>query len=250
MKTIENSIHSKSSTRKLNRTAGNIITAIKAEANPEFVADAYLSELTEKALVRNGMLTESLNEQRANSIFIPLDAKRDNQVRAFWLILDSKLLSINKEEKDNAEIVAHAIGAYNRNFIYKSYSEESADLDAMIADCEKPEVLQAITKCGDLLNAFNNIKAVRQEWNQAVQDNAVNNVDLSDMPSATSLHPMVLQLINNELLSYLEVMSRVKPDVYGSVYKIITEFVKSNNDSVRNHLRRLKAGEIVEEDLN
>jgi len=250
MKTLKNFIHTKSSARNLNSTAGNILTAIKAEVKPEFVGDVYLSELTEKALVRNGMLTESLNEQRANSIFIPLDAKRDNQVRAFWLIIDSKLLSINKEERDNAEIIARAISAYNRDFIYKSYSEESADLDAMIADCEKPEVMQAMTKCGDVLTAFNNLKAVRQEWNQAVQDNAINNVDLSDMPSASSLRPMVLQIINNELLSYLEVMNRVKPDVYGSVFNIVTEFVKSNNDSVRNHLRRLKAGEATEEDLN
>ena len=244
----QQSIAGRSTIRNVFSVAESILLAISKGIT---VNDAFLATLIVLLTEKNNLLADLINKKRVNSILSPKDAIRDDKTRVVFLLVEVFLLSTDATIKANAEIVSEVLNRYGLSIINKSYSDQTADTVAMLADLDEPAVSEAIDGLANLRNAINELRLAQNDWKETYDINADNNINWANTPSASKLRVEVRDIVNYKLMPYLYTMNQVNPEIYSETFNKVSDIIDTNNTNVRNHLNRIKDGEqeVVAEDI-
>jgi hypothetical protein len=228
-------INSKSRTSEMSATATSILSDL---SNRDFSNDPFMTALVGKLTGNNALMTEALKEKAAHSILGPIDEKRDNLLRAIFHEVIAKELWPNETVSNAAARVAVELDKYGFETIDLAYAAESANINALVQDLKKPEVVDAISNLPGFSELVVHLKAAQQEFETAFLQFVDLKIEKGKLLSATKLGKLMRFQINKELVVYLNAMALSMPEQYKECAEVIEVIIETNNTKVRNRLKK------------
>ena len=235
-------INYRSTIEEINTTTTSILNTLAA---CDFSEDQYLVQTIKDISSLNQKMTETLKEEIVRSTLAPLDAVRDQSARVIFLEIKAKLLWPDKEIVAAAKAVQKILDNYGMEMLNLSYSAESSNINALLDDLKKQNLVPALKKLHGFDTLIVQLEKDQKVFEFAFQEYIARKAEQSKMLSAGKLGEMVKNQINKELSKYLDVMSNVKPGIYADCYSKIETIIKDNNAKVKARLSKLKEKEEV-----
>lgn len=213
---------------------------IGAFAKNDWSTDTYLTSIIEVVNGYNSSLIEALNRLKVYSIMADKDYVRDMAIRSLFKLVDGYTYIPFAEIKEAALVVENVLQQYGLNIQNTDYSEESADIESLLNDLNKPEVLTAIAKMQGVAEIISKLRTAQSDFETVALQQAEGESAKKDLVTASKLKKEVIKEINDNMVGYLNTMAKVNPDIYKASALTIAELIDNNNELVK---RRRTANE-------
>lgn len=213
---------------------------IGAFAKNDWSTDTYLTSIIEVVNGYNSSLIEALNRLKVYSIMADKDYVRDMAIRSLFKLVDGYTYIPFAEIKEAALVVENVLQQYGLNIQNTDYSEESADIESLLNDLNKPEVLAAIAKMQGVAEIISKLRTAQSDFETVALQQAEGESAKKDLVTASKLKKEVIKEINDNMVGYLNTMAKVNPDTYKASALTIAELIDNNNELVK---RRRTANE-------
>ncbi len=231
----------KISTISRNGDISTLLTLIlKAFAKIDWSADTYLSPIIKKTSATNTLLIEALKRLKVYSQMAEKDDVRDMSIKALFKLVEGYIYIPIAELKEAALVVYNVLEQYGLSIQSEDYTEESANIESLLNDLNKPNILLAIAKLQGVSEILTAVSAAQNDFENLVLQQAEGESVKNDLASASQLKKESIADINNNLMGYMNTMAKVNPDTYEATAKTIAELIEKNNDLVK---RRRKTNE-------
>lgn len=225
----------------------NVSTAIR-KAN---IADDYLNnennslkESSEKMVAGMGAIRKKELSEEIDAA----DSKRDSLLSAFILMLRG-FRHWNKEETlGSANLLSLVVKSHGNNFSRLSNEKESAVYDSLLGELEKEKNMEAVNALG-LSQLVADMKAAEENFRLLYQQSAELESEKTELITPSSIKRETQQKLNN-LISYLDVMSRVNAPTYGALAANVALLVETINSKIRVRLAGTKSSPLVDAQNN
>lgn len=200
----------------------------------DYSSDAYLSPAMEKVIGQNGRLRVAIMRDALESELAELDDVADNEVTLLHGLTKGYTCHPDENKARAAYQLFKMVDKYGLEVKEKGYNEEYPLLRSMIAE-SKTDVykacFEALPACQERFNlleaAVNNFSSKQNAFNLEKDER-------KEKESASVIKKQLLDLLNNEVMPYLDVMQKVKTDLYGGLTQFAANRISESNAAVRN----------------
>ena len=213
---------------------------LKAFAKNDWSADIYLTPMIGKISANNTALIEALKRLKVYSQMAEKDLVRDMAIRALFKLVEGYIYIPIAEMKEAALVVNNILEQYGLSIQHEDYAEESADIESLLNDLAKTEVLLAIANLQGVPETITTVDIAQKDFENLALQQAESESVKKDLASASQLKKGSITEINDNLLGYLNTMTKVNPSTYEATAKTIAELIDKNNELVK---RRRKTKE-------
>ncbi|MBL4561516.1 MAG: hypothetical protein JKX79_11100 [Labilibaculum sp.] len=213
---------------------------LKAFVKNDWSADTYLTSIIEKIRVINTSLIEALRRLKIYSQMAEKDHARDMTIRALFKLVEGYVYIPIAEMQEAALVVENVLEQYGLNIQNEDYAAESADIESLLNDLSKPDVVLAIAKLQGVPETVSILDTDQQDFENLALQQAEGESVKKDLVSASKLKKEGIAEINDNLMSYMNTMAKVNPATYEATAKTIAELIDKNNELVK---RRYKTNE-------
>ncbi len=234
-------INYRSNVEEISSVANQILKVFKQS---ELGDDSYLLEVVMVIDENTCKMTESLNEEVVKSRLSPLDAKRDKSARVIFLEIKSKLLWPDSDIVDSAQLIMDVLNKYGMEVINLSYSDETKCIDAMLEDFKDAEVRKAYSRLHGFNTLVEQLQKDQEIFNKAFEEYVAKKNEKKNLLSASKIAALIKEQINKELISYLEVMCKIKPIKFGHVFSQIESIILKNNKIVKFRVQQINESKL------
>ncbi|MGQ1786109.1 MULTISPECIES: DUF6261 family protein [unclassified Saccharicrinis] len=235
-------INYRSNVEEIKNTALGIVEIF---GNDMYVNDSYLTEVISTLRENTSKMIDSLNEEIVKSTLAPLDSKRDNSARVIFLEVKSKILWPDEKIAQAAQTIMDVLNKYGMEVIHLSYREESECLKSMLEDFEKDEIAAACSKLHDFDILIDQLKKDQEIFEKAFQEYLSKKEEKRNLLSASKIAQLIKDQINKELTNYIEVMAKVKPELFAEPAQKMENIIAENNTVVKERIAKLNERELL-----
>jgi hypothetical protein len=152
---------------------------------------------------------------------------------AFKQFVMANTYSLDKDKAKNADMIWAIFEAHDINFYRLDYEQQIFLCESLLTKLDKSNNKAAVASLDgvsdhvDLLRKHND--KLRDILHESVTDETVKAKGIA----ASIQKHVVLDILNKDLLPYLEVMSKAKTDVYRASFKVILDCVTGVNAKVK-----------------
>lgn len=192
--------------------------------------DTYLASLFERLQTNYDELNTAIKQTKTKSNLAEKDAIRDEKLSVIHQILKAFQVVPNQEMKDAALRLLEIFNKYGIEIISKNYNEQSGFINSLLADFSRKKAATDINKIPTLSDAVEELKAAQEDFhnNYLMYNNEVKTKD-KNQKTATSLKPPIVQLINSQLITYLNGVVLSQSEKYQNFYDIIDQLITDIN---------------------
>jgi len=169
------------------------------------------------------------------------DKLRNTAVRALFKLVEGYAHIPIAEMNEAALVVNSILVHYGLSIQHGDYAEESADIESLLNDLAKTDIVTAIAKLQGVSEIITALNAAQKDFADVALKQAELESEKKDLASASQLKKESIVEINANLVGYMNTMAKVKPDTYEAIAKIIAELIDRNNELVK---RRSKTDEV------
>ncbi|MGQ1910861.1 DUF6261 family protein [Marinifilum sp. RC60d5] len=228
----------KVSTSSRNGDTSALLTLIlKAFASNDWSADLYLTPIIAKISETNTSLIEALRRLKVYSQMAEKDFTRDMAIRALFQLVEGYVYIPIPEMKEAALVVEAVLEQYGMGIQNVDYAEESADIESLLNDLAKPDVVTAIAKIQGVAETISALAASQKDFENVVLQQAEGESVKNDLVSASQLKKNAIVEINTNLVGYMNTMAKVNPATYEATARILAELIDKNNELVKRRYR-------------
>jgi len=217
---------------------------LKAFAKNDWNSDVYLTPIIEKIDATNTALVEALRRLKVYSVIAEKDDVRDMAIRALFKLVEGYLHIPIAEMKEAASVVEYVLEQYGLSIQHEDNASESADIESLLNDLAKPDVVLAIAKLQGVSETISALDTAQKDFENVALQQAEGESAKKDLASASQLKKEGITEINTNLIGYMNTMAKVNPAKYAATAKTIAELIDKNNELVK---RRRKTDEVDSE---
>ncbi|MUP40024.1 DUF6261 family protein [Labilibaculum euxinus] len=214
-------------------TSALLSLILKTFAKNDWSSDTYLSPIIKDVSATNTSLTEALKRLQAYSQMAEKDNVRDMAIRALFKLVEGYVHIPIAEMQEAALVVENVLNQYGLSIQNEDYAEESADVESLLNDLSKPDVVAAITKLQGVPETVANLDATQKDFENVALQQAEGESVKKDLASASKLKKKGIAAINNNLVGYMNTMAKVNPATYEATAKTMAELIDKNNELVK-----------------
>ncbi len=222
-------IHRNSSNGEVDATVKVMLAKLNES---DWSSDAFLTAIRTKLTALYESLNEAIKRGKAESELEDRDSTRDKALSNLFNLVKG-FTSVSGEV---GEAAFTALGVLNKYGLSKTananYANESAYINSMLADLATTELLAALEKLPFVADIIADLKKAQQEFETAYKSYISELAIHSTKSSATSIKGDVLKVINEDLVDYLKVMSKVNAAVYEQIASEVGKIIADNNERV------------------
>lgn len=211
---------------EIHSIAGQISLAI---SNAAMSSDGNLTTILDALQTKTDEMTKSVNHSKVESDLAEKDEQRDFIVRGVSSSLQSAQFSFDENVKKASEKVSIIFDKYGVAMVGESYAVESSLIKAFLQDISADEVQSAIQAIPFLPDLIERLEASQNTFDEA--ENAWNITKSTESVSATSIKKELLNIINNQIVTYLTALSAVNP-AYKDIASEVDEIIKTANRNI------------------
>ena len=224
------SLISNSRNTEVDGTTTQIIKAYKATT---LNSDANLEQIFGPLETKSTLLSGAIARLTEKSTQKTNDEKRDERVDGLYYLLLSSVHSPKTKIREAALMLLEIFEQYGLKVKDESYTRESSLVNSLLNDYKQADALAAIAdvpQCADyvavLQTAQENFETMRLSF-EAAQAQA------GTQENASAIKKEVVEIINDQLVPYLNVMEQLNPDTYGEFAALVAELIATNNEVVK-----------------
>lgn len=231
-----------------NADTNALISLILASfAKSDWSTDTFLTSVIAKATEYNTSLTEALNRLQTYSQMAEKDRDRDQEIRSLFKLVEGYTHIPVAEIKHAALVVYNVLEQYGLDIQHDDNAAETAEVNSMLNDLSKPELVAAIAKLQGVAEIVAALTAAEKDFEAVALQQAESEGAKKDLASASQLKKAAIKELNDNLVGYMNTMAKVKPDTYQTTAQTISKLVANNNELVKR--RRTKNDEEVEAEV-
>ncbi len=235
-----NKIIAKSRITEVNAAVTRMVGAYQSTAlNTDTVLDGIMTTLSAK----NTALTQAINRSKAESTLDEKDGVRDEKLRALnYLLMGLSHHPDAAIQSASAKILV-LFDTYGVGITGESYATESSLLTSLLTDLSNADLaadIAAVPGCPDIISQ---LQAAQTDFENTRIAYEQNKAEEGTQLSATQLKKEIVVLVNDKIVSYLQVMELVNEPVYGAFARTVTEIIAENNETVKKRKTKTVAEE-------
>lgn len=226
-------INSKSNIKDTAEVGQGIIDINKTNAITEdaFFTTTFdlLSAKTDELFgkIRAGWMESELQEK---------DEARDLDVRSIFYEVEAKCIRRESAEQQNALRLKMILDRYGMKITAASYTNESAEIRALIKDLTVPELADVRSAVPDLDALLVNLEGSQAAFDVSAGKHLLNLSERENSKSATVVAKELKDIINGDLCGYIGAMAKANPDKYKAFADLMTILIEENNKKVRDRM--------------
>jgi hypothetical protein len=205
--------------------------------------DTRLNEMVTTLTEKRTHLQEAIKRAKAESDLEEKDEVRDNGLRSLVYLVQGFTHHPDPAVKAAAVKVDDVLDRYGLSVTDESYSTESSLINSLLTDLAKPnmqEAIAALSGCAELIAALQTAQEAFEQTRIAYEEEKAQK---GTETNATTLKKEVIDVINNQLVVYLDAMMLVDEATYGAFVRTVAEIIDATNEMVK---RRRKKPEPAE----
>ncbi len=219
---------------------------LKAFAKNDWSLDIYLAPIIAKISAANTALTEALRRLTVYSQMAEKDDVRDMAIKALFKLVEGYVYIPIARIQAAALVVENVLNQYGLGIQNEDYSAESADIESLLNDLSKPDVVAAIAKLQGVPETIATLTAAQKDFENLALQQAEGESVKKDLASASQLKKEIITEINDKLMGYMNTMAKVNPAIYEATAKTIAELIDKSNELVkRRHKTNVADSELV-----
>lgn len=209
---------------ELDSVSDYLISVYKQDS--KLAQDAYLRGIMAQIEEFSERITVALDADKVRSQVEEADSRRDEILRLLETVLKGQAALPIADKKAAAEQVLTVFNKY-KGIINKVYDEESAHIESLLKDMEKPEMVAVIAQLDGVRQYLSDLRAAQDEFNRVQQEALARRANKEE--SASSLRKPLLSAINDDLVTHLSAMVKIDEALYGDfVAKVEAKFGEVN----------------------
>jgi 3-methyladenine DNA glycosylase AlkC len=219
--------------KQINSILDYSITQLKKK---DWSNDAHLSNLLPILEDKNDDLSLAMGEIRKSPYtekLLTCDGIFDKRWNALKAFVYANELHQNESIAQNAKELKKLMSAHQLNLHRLPYAKEIAAAEAFFADTDTQEWSTKINTLVGVAEQITSMKNACSEMKNLYYKSITEKANHEKMESPSVLKKEIRTLLNNKLLLYLNTMTMVNTELYGEIYKSITEYVEEQNDKAR-----------------
>jgi hypothetical protein len=181
--------------------------------------------------IKEGWIENELEEK---------DEARDLDVRAIFYEVEAKCVRRESKNQKKAEKIQVILDRYGLKITSASYTNESAEVRALIKDLKAPELVDERKAIPDLDGLIANVEESQAAFDVSAGKHLQNLSDREKSKSATVIAKELRDIVNGDLCIYLEAMAKVNPDKYKGFADLMNVLIEENNRKVRDRMAAFK----------
>ncbi|WP_461631085.1 DUF6261 family protein [Labilibaculum euxinus] len=213
---------------------------LKAFVKIDWSSDTYLTSIIEKISASNTSLIEALRRLKVYSQMAEKDHVRNMAIRDLFKLVEGYVHIPIAEMKKAALVVENVLEQYGLSMQNKDYAAKSADIESLLNDLAKPDVVAAIANLKGVAETIAALDANQQDFENVTLQQAEGESVKKGLASASQLKKEGVIEINTNLVGYMNTMAKVKPATYEATAKTIAELINQNNELVKRRYKTNK----------
>jgi len=231
------SINSKSNIKDTAEVGQGIIDINKTNAITE---DAFFTKTFDLLSAKTDELFGKIRAGWMESELEEKDEVRDLDVRAIFYEVEAKCIRRKSDDQAKALRLKTILDRYGMKITGSSYTNESAEIRALIKDLKGTELLEARQAVPDLDGLIGNLENSQLAFDESAAKHLVNLSDRENSKSATVVAKELRDIINHYLCTYIGAMANANPDKYKAFADLLTILIDENNKKVRDRIAAQK----------
>lgn len=191
------------------------------------------------------LFTSAIRRMKAKSEAQTLDEVREEKMDGWYYLLLAFSHHPTARIRNAALALLDIFNNYGIEIKQESYTAESSLLNSMLSDYSGSEAQNniGILPQGEIFLSSLREAQLNFENNRLSFEEA--QAEEGTLENASALKKQVVDLINNKLVNYLNVMAQINDATYGPYARTVAEIITTNNEVVR---KRRSNGEETEEE--
>jgi len=211
------------------------------------ISDSYFTTTVSALNTSNGTLTTSIGNSSKSEV-TKRQSNKDSQRDAYNTGIKYLLRGyacFPSLEGESAQRLLNVVNSFGKINIL-SYNEETAELTSMYKKLTT-EYADDLAKFSDVSNRLNLLNTTNEEFKVIQGEVSKLHVDMDNTVSASKQKKVVMDILNNNLLLYLESMAKVNPATYASLAEDVSRIIEDANIKIRMSLRSKATDEVTPE---
>lgn len=231
-------ILSRADTNEIGSLALNTLSELgKTDRSSDLYYTGIVGNLTKDAnilqdvvgLIRKKDFTEQL---------IAADDEFDRIFNCAKLFIQASTMVLDNAVAQKAEKIWLQFDAHNINLNRLSYEQQIFLTNSLLEELAKPDNKAIIDELAGVSPQIDLLGVHNLKLSNLFQQSKEIEAAKANLIAPSTQRNVVRDIMNKELLPYLEVMSKANPDLYAESFALITELVNSINSKVRTRISR------------
>ena len=191
--------------------------------------DEHLAKETKELKDLSQRLIIAIRRGKTSVALEEFDLARDKATRLLFKLIDGYTAHPNEAKAQAAQKLSLITAKYPVVWSFNQ-EEQSGLMNSLIKDFEGSEA--EVNALDGVKERFDEVKSAQEAFETAHKESLKVSKDEKESESASSLKKPILNLVNNDLLSYLDVMCSIEPSKYEKLATMIEGEIQNVNDKV------------------
>lgn len=221
---------------------GGAAVSVKGElAKKDWTPDPYFSSVVTKFSTGTTVLVDVVGFIRKNdytSRLAEIDDLFDKAYRCVKQFVLASTMILDDTTSQKAYKIWEQFESHDINLSNLGYEQQLFLTDSLLKELEKPENKAIISELFGVADQLAVLKVHHKALGDIFQQSKEAEAAKANFVAPSKQSDVVRDILNKELLPYMEVMSKANPDLFAGSFGLITEFVNSVNAKVRARITR------------
>ncbi|TRX66447.1 DUF6261 family protein [Carboxylicivirga sp. M1479] len=207
----------------------------------DYSNDAYVKSAFERAISLNEQLSIAIMRDSVESDLSELDDVTDRTFTLLHGLVKGYTCHPDGAIAGAAELLFKMLEKYGLEVKSKSYREEYPLLASLLGESKTGDYQACVVQLPGCEQRFMQLETAVDNFN--AKQNAYYSVkdERKELDSASLIKKRLFALLNDDLVPYLFVMSKVNADVYTELTQFTANRIAENNTTVRNRSTKVEA---------
>ena len=225
---------------EINSVCMSIVSEFKADAS---LADVpILPDIIADLSAKNTALGKSITGEKVVSTTKISDDARDKAYRDIGTMISGLAVVRDEEKKKKALTLKTIYDKYGRKAVALTQQSESAVIRNFLSDMEGADAKAAVEAFDGLAELLAELKAAQDDFDKATSD--YREAKLNKGESASGVKAQVMEVLNSQLVPFLESMYNKKP--YSSFARKVEEIISKTNAVIETRTKKKRAAAAAE----
>jgi hypothetical protein len=219
--------------KEVNSIALNALHEIEKK---DWIIDAFIPVIAANLKQQNDALSLSIGTVRSSDFTHRLAEKDDIFDKDFVCFKQFVLANTYSQDKpvaDDANWIWKIIEAHDINLHHTGYEKQISSSESLFAELEKVPVKARVANLVGVANCLLKVKTSAEALKALYRESKEDEAAKAQLIPPSIQRNAVRNIINNDLLPYLEIAAKTKPEVYKATADVIFAYVEVINIKVK-----------------
>jgi hypothetical protein len=225
-------IVTKCKAKEVQYIAQNILLEIKRN---DWSSDTFITILSQRIEEENELLSKTIGQIGSSEFTEEMAAKDaifDRDFICLEQFVEANLYMRDKHVAANARKVWNVFAVNDPKLYIQSYESQIASFNSLIKELDSDEIKPLLDSMVGVSDCLGLVKSSAKDLAETYRKMKQISDEQMEFIAPMTQQKIIREIINNDLLPYLNVMATVNKDVYGDIKQFVVGHIKDLNEKI------------------